>query len=226
MAGDEPAVADTSAPGDLMTAFGPLTIRYGPDSFTPRAWTEHQARWAAQAAVGLPPGPILELGAGVGHIGLLAARLTGRRLVQADADADALRWARVNAVHAGLAGVVETRTAAAEDAARPGERFALIIADPPYVPSDEVAGEDGPDRAVDGGPDGLEHVRRWVSVAADHLESDGLVSLQIGGAEQAEAFLAWLDRSGIGLRPVGLRTFGPDRAVVHLGPRVPGPEPG
>ncbi|HEX4976832.1 MAG TPA: methyltransferase, partial [Nocardioides sp.] len=69
----------------------------------------------------------------------------------------------------------------------PDERFPLVLADPPYVPTDEVTSHpDDPVAAIDGGPDGLDVARTCLAVAAAHLADDGLVVLQLGSAEQSE----------------------------------------
>lgn len=203
--------------------FGPVTISFDSQVLEPRPWTVEQSRWAAAAASTVPDGPILELCAGAGQIGLVTALLTGRRIVQGDADARACRWATANARAAGLGDRVEVRTAALDAIARPGERFGLIIADPPYIPSHEVDGHAAdPAHAIDGGEDGLDVARRCLTVAADHLLAGGLMSIQLGGTAQAGALLASLTETrGVVLHEDGLRAWGPDRAVLHMR-RAPG----
>ena len=67
--------------------------------------------------------------------------------------ASALRaTARDNAARAGIA--ADIRNADLSKALSPGERFPLVIADPPYLPSSEVDRFDDPASTVDGGDDG------------------------------------------------------------------------
>ncbi len=142
------------------TSFGRLAIIYDDGVLAPRPWTVLQAEWAAEVSTRLADGPILELCTGAGHIGLLAASLTDRALVQVEADPAAAEYAQRNAASAGLTRV-DVRNATLESAMRPDERFALILADPPYVPTGEVnMFPDDPTTAIDGGVDGLVVVRR------------------------------------------------------------------
>lgn len=119
-------------------AFGPLTIAFDGRVIEPRPWTEAHSRWAADLAGSAPPGPMLELCAGAGHIGLLAAVLADRELVQVEADPVAADYATENAARAGRASTTEVRASPVESAMRAGEAFPVVIADPPYLPTGEV----------------------------------------------------------------------------------------
>jgi SAM-dependent methyltransferase len=100
-----------------------------PRCLTPRQWTLAQSAWAAELATDAPAGPILELCCGAGQIGLAAAQLSGRALVQIDRDPRACAWARRNAERNGIAS--DIRNAPLGDALRDDERFAVVIADRP-----------------------------------------------------------------------------------------------
>ena len=82
--------------------FGPITVDYDERVLEPREWTLQQSRWAAELAGDAESGPILELCSGAGHIGLAAAVLSGRDLVQVDANPVACSFAIFNAARAGL----------------------------------------------------------------------------------------------------------------------------
>lgn len=193
--------------------FGPITVRYDDSVIKPRPWTVSQSEWVAEAAPDRPPGPILELCSGAGHIGLAAAALTGRPLVQVDANPAACRLARHNAEAAGLGEVVEIRCGWLSEMVDDGESFPIVIADPPYVPSAAVGRFVDPALAIDGGSDGLDRLVECCRLADRHLLAGGLLSLQVWGSGQ------WAQ-----LRPQvpsalvldECRTYGPDRAVVHL----------
>lgn len=193
--------------------FDGLDIAFDDDVLEPRAWTLEQARWAELLLDDLPPGAVLELCCGVGHIGLATARRSGRSLVQVDVDAVACALARRNAEAAGITTAV--RHAELDAALAEGERFPFVLADPPYVPADEVdeVPED-PDLAVDGGDDGLDVARTCLRVAASALLPGGLVLLQLGGPGQAGRIC--VDAGSVGLEPVESRTHGEDRALVLL----------
>ena len=166
---------------------GPCTIAYDERVLTPRPWTLMQSRWAAELAGGLPESPILELCSGAGHIGLVAALESGRHLIQVDADRIACEFAVANARAAGIADLVEVRHATLEDATRPGERFDLVLADPPYLPSDEVhRWPTDPVAAIDGGEDGLDLARRCLEISVAVLTPPGVALLQLRGRAQVE----------------------------------------
>jgi release factor glutamine methyltransferase len=167
-------------------AFGPLAVRYDTRVLVPRAWTLAQSVWAAELCAELPPGPILEFFAGAGHIGLAAAVLAERDLVQVELDPVAAQYARENAASAGRAPRTQVRECDVQDALRPDETFSLIVADPPYLPSAALAlWPHDPPRAIDGGADGLQVVRACLEVSARHLRPGGVLLLQLAGAGQA-----------------------------------------
>ena len=195
--------------------FGPLTVAFDQRVLRPRPWTLAQAEWAAELSPGLPEGTILELAAGAGHIGLAAAILTGRRLVQVDLSQAACAWAAANAEAAGVADAVEVRCGRFGDPVRADERFPLVIADPPYVPTGEVGRFPADPRlAIDGGPDGLGVVTECLAAAAAHVTRDGAVLLQARGEAQARDALAGRH----GLVVVDVRAFADDRAVALARP--------
>lgn len=209
-----PPARGPAAPGPAVarTTFGGLTIEHGCDVLAPRAWTLLQSEWACELADVVPPGPVLELCAGVGHIGLVVARRTGRPLVQVDVHEDACALARANAARAGLAGSVEVRHQCLSQAVGAGERYPLVLADPPYVPSGEVDRfPEDPPGAIDGGRDGLDLARCCIDVVDRALPAGGVALLQLRDAEQARALAAGFPPD---LRLHDVRTDGPDRAVA------------
>ncbi|GAC1478411.1 MAG: hypothetical protein NVS1B12_14730 [Acidimicrobiales bacterium] len=193
--------------------FGPITVRYDSSVIAPRLWTLGQSDWAATASANRPTGPILELCCGAGHIGLAAAVLTGRSLVQVDANPAACRLASDNAEAAGLTSAVEIRCGWLREMVRPDERFPIVIADPPYVSSAAVSSFADPTLAIDGGTDGLDRLIECCQLAARHLLTGGLLSLQVWGPSQWARLLPKVPAS---LVLDECRTFGSDRAVVHL----------
>jgi methylase of polypeptide subunit release factors len=113
---------------------------------------------------------VLELCAGAGQIGLLAVAEGDRELVLVDLDPAACAYAHSNARRVGLADRVVVRQAALHEAVEPGERFAVVIADPPWVPSGAIGRfPEDPLLAIDGGPDGLATAWTRLEVAAAHV---------------------------------------------------------
>ncbi len=191
--------------------FGPIDVAFDDRVLVPRSWTLAQSEWAAQVAAGAGPGPLLELCAGVGHIGLAAAVLAHRDLVQVELDPVAAGYARANAERAGWGDRVEVRIGRLEDAVGEDERFPLVIADPPYLPTGEIGRyPQDPLLAIDGGDDGLAVVRACLAVADRHLEGGGALLLQVAGPLQAEA----VEALAADARPPALETV-ETRAVDH-----------
>jgi methylase of polypeptide subunit release factors len=196
--------------------FGPIEVAFDRAVLHPRPWTLAQSEWAAEL---LPPGgTLLEIGCGAGHIGLAVAKLTGCRLVQIDRDPGACRWAGVNAAANGCGDLVEQRCGPADAVVADGEVFDVVVADPPYVPSDDVAlYPDDPVGAIDGGRDGLGEVRSFVRAAAGHLAPGGSVLLQVRGAGQVDDLSGWLAHpASPPLVIIEARFYGDLRAVVRL----------
>jgi release factor glutamine methyltransferase len=122
---------------------------------------------------------VLELCSGAGHIGLLAATLAPRTLVCVDASPVACSYLRRNAARAGVR--VDVREGRMDEVLDAEDRFAVIIADPPWVPTTEVDRFPGdPVTAIDGGADGLALARGCLEVFAHHLVVAGSAVLQVG----------------------------------------------
>jgi release factor glutamine methyltransferase len=193
-----------------------VVVDYDERVLTPRSWTLAQSRWAADLAVNAGPGPLLELCAGAGQIGLAAAVLADRDLCQVEADPVAAGFAAENAVRAGWADRVDVRVAPLEFALRPGELFPLVLADPPYLPSAEVSDWPGdPVLAIDGGADGLEVTGRVLALARDHLVEGGHLLLQTAGAAQAADVLE-LPACHAYFATGDMRSVDDRRAILHL----------
>jgi methylase of polypeptide subunit release factors len=188
------------------TRIGGLVIEYDDRVLEPRPWTAMQSAWAVELLTDAPAGSVLELCTGAGHIGLLVAAATDRPLVAVDLDPTACSFARLNAEGAGLAHRVEVRQAALTDAVRAGERFALVVADPPWVPTAEVdVFPEDPVLAIDGGPQGLDVAHLCVAVAAGCLAPGGSLLLQLGTGAQADEVAQRAAAVG-GWRDAGRRT--------------------
>lgn len=197
--------------------FGPVYVDYDARVLMPRPWTLAQSRWAAELAVGSEPGRLLELCAGAGHIGLAAALLADRDLLQVEVDPVAAEYARFNAARAGWGSRTEVRTASLEAALTADERFGLVIADPPYLPSDAVPRwPDDPVIAIDGGADGLDLTRACLVLAGAHLAARGRMLLQVAGPAQADQIANLLLDLQCPLVADARRVIDDQRAIVQL----------
>jgi methylase of polypeptide subunit release factors len=194
--------------------FGDLRVPTSAAVIQPRAWTVEQSLWAEELAPICPPGPILELFAGSGHIGLEASRRTGRPAVLVDQSAQACRLAtetvRINGLDAFIVNAGVSRDVC--ESTRPG----LVLADPPYIPESEVGRfPSDPVLAIDGGPDGLSLVRTLLRAVQPTVRQSVPLVLQLRGLGQVSTVDRWLDaRAELGMRIDEVRCFGTDRALV------------
>ncbi|MEV7398086.1 class I SAM-dependent methyltransferase [Aeromicrobium sp. NPDC092404] len=197
--------------------FGSLSVQFDSRVLRPRRWTTAQSAWASAQLRTAPDGPVLELCAGVGHIGLLAMAGHTRPLVLVDLSETACRHAAANVEQANVSCPVEIRCGRMDEEIADDERFALIIADPPWVRSDRTGDhQDDPLHAIDGGDDGLDLARTCVQLIGRHLMDRGSAVLQVGDLEQVAAVSDHLaDHPDLRLRIAEHRTFG-DRGVLVL----------
>ncbi len=163
------------------TSFGTLRIDFDERVLEPRAWTQAQSQWAAGLLDEVPEGPVLELCAGAGHIGLLAVAASGRRLVMVDVNPVAVEYATANAERNGLGDRVTVREGDMREVMADGETFALVVADPPWVRSSDLRRFPAdPTVAIDGGDDGLALAWLCLDVIGAHLAPGGAAVLQLG----------------------------------------------
>lgn len=159
---------------------------------------------AAARPPGTPPLAIADVGTGSGAVGVAIAVTLRRRgmlgeveIVASDAAEGAVDVARDNAVGHGVGDRVAV--AEADLLPPPGrvagllvvpERFDLVCANLPYVPSAvvptlPVAASFEPRDALDGGPDGLDVVRRLLDLLPARLARGGVALLEIGSDQGA-----------------------------------------
>jgi release factor glutamine methyltransferase len=147
-------------------------------------------------------GRLLDLCTGSGCVAIAFAKARPTwRVTAVDLSADAAAVARENAQRAGVVhnlGVLEGDLFAPLPE---GAQFELISANPPYIPSADLAGLDAdvrdfePHLALDGGADGLHVMRRLVAGAQAYLSPGGLLAVE-GGFDQASAVAALLEAHG------------------------------
>ena len=173
----------------------------------PRPETELLVELALRAK----PASVLELGTGSGAIALALKRhRPSARVVAVERSAAALAVAQRNAVKLGLA--VEYRHGSWFDPVA-GERFDVVVSNPPYVCEGDPHLREGdvrfePRSALVGGADGLESIRQIVGGAPAHLNPGGRLLLEHGLGQDAavrnllreaglEGVRTWPDLAGI-----------------------------
>lgn len=170
----------------------------GPAVLIPRPETET----LVEAALGrIPPGgAVLDLGTGSGAIAITLACERPDAIVHAvDASADCLAAARANAERLG-AKVAFALGSWYEPVA--GQRFDVVVANPPYVAAGDRHLAEGDLRfeprsaLTDGSADGLASIRAIVAGAPGHLKSGGWLLIE-HGYDQAGACGALLAGAGL-----------------------------
>jgi len=177
--------------------FWSLDLRVTPAVLVPRPETEVLVELALQRLPRDRSAAVLDLGTGSGAIALaIAAERPGVKVTGVDISALALDVAMQNARALGLARV-HWRLG---DWFAPlsGERFDLILANPPYVAAADPALEKleaEPLIALCGGPSGLEALTHIAAGARAHLHDRGWLILE-HGSDQALAVAQLLQRHG------------------------------
>ncbi|MGB7748049.1 MAG: HemK/PrmC family methyltransferase, partial [Verrucomicrobiia bacterium] len=156
----------------------------------------------------------LDFGTGTGCIAIaLAVKCPSAKIVATDVSADALALAGENAARNHVAERIEflqgdgfaalqnvgqasclspSKTKKLETGGTPALLFDLIISNPPYIPSAEIATlqpdvrDFDPRGALDGGADGLDFYRKLAAEAKPFLKPGGKIMLEFGDG-QADA---------------------------------------
>lgn len=179
--------------------FWTLNLNVSPATLIPRPETEllvelALAHWPREAAFS-----VADLGTGSGAIALaVASERPAAHIIATDASAAALQVARDNAQNHAI-GNVEFRHGHWY-APLAGERFDLILSNPPYIEEGDAHLAQGdlrfePRTALASGMDGLDDLRHIVALAPAHLKAGGWLLLEHGW-QQGAAVCALLDAAG------------------------------
>lgn len=162
-----------------------LDFEVSPGVLIPRHDTETLVEEAIKRC---PAGAsILDIGVGSGCIAVaLAKSCPAAQISGVDFSAKALELARRNA---DCHGVTVTLLQGSLFEPYAGRKFDLIVSNPPYIPTADLAGLEPevrdyePREALDGGADGLDYYRRIIPAAPDYLLPDGWLLLEVGIGE-------------------------------------------
>jgi release factor glutamine methyltransferase len=182
-----------------------IGLSVNPSVLIPRPETE----LLVDLALEKKPASVLDLGTGSGAIGIAVKyKMPETRVVAVDSDLSALLTAKRNAARLNLE--IDFRHGPWFGPVA-GERFGLIVSNPPYVASGDphlAALRFEPQGALVSGLDGLDSIRDIAKAAPSHLVSGGWLLLEHGqGQERAvgdllaaaglESIKTWPDLAGI-----------------------------
>ena len=180
--------------------FWSLPLRVNQHTLIPRPETETLVSWALELE--LPPqARVLDLGTGTGAIVLALAReRPGWQLQGLDSSEEALGVARFNAAMLALERVGFTRSDWYQAVA--GQRFHLLLSNPPYIDAGDHHLQQGdlrfePRGALVAADAGLADLAQLIAGAPAHLHPGGWLLLE-HGYRQSEAVRALLHRAGFG----------------------------
>ncbi|NOY64374.1 MAG: peptide chain release factor N(5)-glutamine methyltransferase [Nitrospirae bacterium] len=183
-----------------------LNIKVGPGVLIPRPETEIlvQEVYRLFKEGCLPPCPvILDMGTGSGCIGLAIARLIpSSHVIGVDISPRAIKYSSENKALNKIKNFHVLRGNLFEPVR--DKTFALIVSNPPYVRTDEIASLQQeiafyePRIALDGGKDGLDYYRLIIPQSIDHLTKGGFLAFEIG-IGQFEEIIRIAQRHGLAL---------------------------
>ncbi len=178
--------------------FWSLDLEVAPHTLIPRPDTELLVETALQLAPATPQ-RVLDLGTGSGAIALaLASERGGWQVIGVDRIAEAVALAERNRQRLKLGNAEFLQSSWFDGLA--GERFDLILSNPPYIAADDRHLGEGdvrfePLSALVAGVDGLDDIRQIIAQAPRHLQAGGWLLLE-HGYDQAEAVRELLAAAG------------------------------
>ncbi|HEY0841277.1 peptide chain release factor N(5)-glutamine methyltransferase [Methylotenera sp.] len=200
-----------------------LNLTVTPDTLIPRPDTETLVEAALEKIPTDANCTILDLGTGTGAVALAIAKHRPHAQVTAvDASHAALRIAEHNAKQLGLAHV--NFSLGHWFSAVEGERFNLIVSNPPYIEQHDPHLSQGdlrfePMSALASGADGLDDIREIIAHSLIHLLPQGWLMLE-HGYNQAQLVADLMAESGF----VDIKTIqdlgGNDRVTIGKNPLI------
>ncbi len=174
-------------------AFRALDLAVGPGVFVPRPETEQVVQFAIDALhATVEPEPIaVDLGSGSGAIALaMATEVPQARVWAVENSPEAFPWTRRNVDEVGAPNLELVFGDLAVALSELDGRAAVVISNPPYVPTGEVPRDaevhlHDPEAALYGGADGLDVIRVISRRAAELLHPGGVLVLEHAETQSA-----------------------------------------
>lgn len=202
--------------------FWSLSFKVSPDVLVPRPETETVVELALDVIDGSAMRKeklrILDIGTGSGALLLaLLSELENAVGIGTDISAAALEIARANAAHVNLDS--RCQFVACDITAGIGDRFDLIVSNPPYIARGEIAGlapevrDHEPPIALDGGHDGLNLYRAIAAQASERLAPEGSLIVELGAGQELPVRTLFTN-AGLAVGPVRRDLAGIPRALA------------
>lgn len=200
--------------------FWGLPFRLSPATLEPRPDSETIVETALALLAGRREEELklLDLGTGTGCLLIaLLSELPRARGLGIDLSEEACRTAAANAALNGVDGRVTFRQGSWTDGL--AGRFDLIVSNPPYIPSAEIATlsvevrEHDPLLALDGGADGLGPYRLFASALPPLLAPGGVIVFEIGAGQRPDV-VALMRAGGLEFRGSRNDLGGHERALI------------
>lgn len=179
--------------------FYDLTFQVTNAVLIPRPETELLVEWALQLIPADQSRRILDLGTGSGAIAITIAKHRPQsHVVAVDLSADAIAVAQQNAETLGISCLQLIAGNWFDELS--GEKFDLIVSNPPYVAEHDPHLQQGdlrfePKMALSAGDDGLACIDHIIAAAPGHLAADGWLLLE-HGYDQEQACRELLQQAG------------------------------
>jgi len=173
-------------------SFCGLELQVGRQALIPRPETELLAEkcWEYLSKLQEPAPAVLDFGTGTGCLAIaVASHCPTARVWATDISAEAIELARANAARHQLEGRIQFFCGDGFSAIPEPVLFDLIVSNPPYIPSAEIAGLEpevrdyDPRIALDGGADGLDFYRRLAAEGMDWLKGGGRLMVELGDGQ-------------------------------------------
>lgn len=180
--------------------FWSFSLKVSEDTLIPRPETELLVELALKLLPKQRPAKLLDLGTGSGAIALaLAQERPNWQITASDISQNALRVAKKNAALLNLTNVCFHHSDWFAKLA-PSQKFTAIIANPPYIASNDPHLQRGdlryePSLALVGGSDGLSAIKEIISHSLARLEPGGLLLFE-HGFDQKSAVRTMLNNQG------------------------------
>lgn len=179
--------------------FFSLSFQVTPDVLIPRPETEQLVVRTIDLSKSLAVSHIADVGTGSGILAICCAKhIPNSQVTALDISPAALEVAAANSKKHGVSDRIEFLQSDLMAGCKADAHFDLIVSNPPYISTAEMAALDGnvrnhePHLALDGGAEGTEVIERLIPQAAQRLNPGGWLLIEVSphNAERVEALVS------------------------------------